>query len=116
MDKKDKEYRDKVGNENASFVESIPGIFDAMKDMLPDGEEKELFGKAVEEVKAGIFETADELRNNDEVKEKLAERKPPALWELEKHMYNKSAEELGVEGIEEYEQEESRKAPESEAG
>jgi hypothetical protein len=38
------------------------------------------------------------------VDDALVARKPPALWELEKHMFNEAARDLGVSEIEEFEE------------
>jgi hypothetical protein len=103
---KDKEYPDKVTEETISFFDSMSEVFGMMEEFTPE-EDRELWRGAFAEAKEGIAKAQEDLRNaTPEQKEKLAERKPPALWKLEKTMYNRHAEELGIDPIEEYEQEE----------
>ncbi len=95
-------YAVKVAEENARFVESLPSLFETMAEMLPE-EERELFQAAAGEVGESIRKGAEELRSGA-VDDALVARKPPALWELEKHMLNKSCDDLGLPPmIEDYE-------------
>jgi hypothetical protein len=95
-------YAKKVAEESASFIGVLPEIMDAMTQALP-ADQRELFAKAVEEVKEGLTETQEQLRSGV-VDDALVARKPPALWELEKHMFNEAARDLGVSEIEEFEE------------
>lgn len=81
---KDKEYKDKLAEEAALFVESLADLFDAMAELFPEKERK-LFEEAVAEI--DLSETVDEIRTD-----------------------------VGLEGIEEYEQEESGEADRQEEG
>ena len=114
---KDKEYAKKVTDETVSFLDSFSESFDMMERLTPE-EDRHLWADAIAEAKEGIAKAQDELRNaTPEQQEKIAERKPPALWQLEKTMYNRAAEEAGMSPIKEAdEQEEDGSADDEEEG
>jgi hypothetical protein len=89
----------KVAEENANFVAGLDELFEAMIEMLPE-EQQELHREALKELQPQMEQTEAELRSGKH-DEALAQRKPPALWELEKQGYNEAAKEAGLPPIEE---------------
>ncbi len=114
---KDKEYAKKVTKETVSFLDTLKDAFDLMGELTPE-EDRKLWDAAFEEAKEGIGKAQEELENaTPEQQQKIAERKPPALWELEKTMMNRAAEEAGLSPIKDAdEQEEDGTAVDEEEG
>jgi hypothetical protein len=88
----------KIANENANFIDALLDGMEVLTDEIPDKADRELFKAALEETRANAARGQEELRSgvHDEA---LAVRKPPALWEAEKHMFNREAKKLGLPEI-----------------
>jgi len=96
MNEKDEAQR--IANENANLIGIMPEVFEMMASMLPD-EERELFDAAREGIDENVKEAQEALRSGA-VNDELIARKPPALWDFEKAMFNKLARDAGMPEIE----------------